>query len=221
MKTRSKLIAVRVYQDVLCPWSYLAERRMEPLRREFAETLQWTFRPYPLRIPEVLPTPEEVTEHVEELRRARREKDGHALTPELWLSGDPPRSSVPALAALEAARLQGSAARAALADMMRVAALEQGVNVTRRDTVFELADRVGLQMNRFTAAFAAPETSRLIREEHRLACARGVTGVPTLVIGGRWMLTGLRETSEYRDHILGCLEKLEERTAEERMRQLH
>jgi predicted DsbA family dithiol-disulfide isomerase len=104
---------------------------------------------------------------------------------------------------------------------MRSAALEQGVNVTRRDVVFELAARAGLQMNRFTAAFGAPETARLIREEHRLASSRGVRGVPTLVIADRWMVSGLREAAEYRDHILSCLGKAERLVPSSRERLLH
>jgi predicted DsbA family dithiol-disulfide isomerase len=91
---------------------------------------------------------------------------------------------------------------------MQRAALEQGVNVSRTDVVFELASRVGLAMNDFSAAFHSEETRRLILDEHRLAASRGVRGVPTLVIGGRWMICGLRDLSEYREHILACLGKL-------------
>ena len=42
--------------------------------------------------------------------------------------------------------------------------LEQGVNVTRTDVIFELANRVGLKMNAFAAAFGS-------------ACADPVAGV--------------------------------------------
>ena len=146
---------------------------------------------------------------MKDLSAAREEPEGSALSDSLWTAGDPPRSSVPALAALEAARLQGGGARNALAKALQRAALEQGVNVTRTDVVFELAAQVGLEMNRFSAAFQSPETRRLILEEHRLARDRGVRGVPTVVIGGRWMICGLREVAEYRDHILGCLYKVE------------
>jgi predicted DsbA family dithiol-disulfide isomerase len=73
--------------------------------------------------------------------------------------------------------------------------------------VFELASRVGLSMNAFSAAFNSEETRRLILDEHRLASGRGVRGVPTLVISGRWMMCGLRDLSEYREHILTCMGK--------------
>ncbi|WP_342378067.1 DsbA family protein [Myxococcus stipitatus] len=207
MKTPHKPLQVTVYQDVLCSWCYLADLRLDVLRQELGEAVRWSVRPYPLRLHDVLPTEREKRGLVEEVQRAQRESDATAplLSTDLWLGGDPPRSSVPALAALEAARLQGPQARAFLARAMQRAALEQGVNVSRTDVVFELASRVGLAMNEFSAAFRSEETRRLILDEHRDATARGVRGVPTLVIGGRWMLCGLRELSEYREHILACM----------------
>lgn len=207
MKTLHKPLQITVYQDVLCSWCYLADLRLDVLRQELGEAVRWNVRPYPLRVHDVLPTEREKRGLVEEVQRAQRESDATAplLSTDLWLGGDPPRSSVPALAALEAARLQGPQARAFLARAMQRAALEQGVNVSRPDVVFELASRVGLAMNEFSAAFRSEETRRLILDEHRDAAIRGVRGVPTLVIGGRWMLCGLRELTEYREHILACM----------------
>ena len=204
-----KQTQVLVYQDVLCPWSWLVELRLTPLQRELADVVRFVPRPYPLRPMESLPSEEEIARAVKDLEAARREREGLPLRPDLWTSGDPPRSSVEPLAALEAARLQGEAARLELQTRLRHAALEQGLNVTRPDVVFELAARCGLQMNRFAAAFGSPQTRRLIREEYRLARDRGVRRVPTVVIANRWMMSGLRETGEYRDHLLGCVGKLE------------
>jgi predicted DsbA family dithiol-disulfide isomerase len=124
---------------------------------------------------------------------------------DLWLGGDLPRSSIPALAALEAAALQGSEARHQLAGAMRRAALEQGLNVTRPDIAMELAWSIGLDMDRFVPAMKSDQTQRLILQERSLAISRGVSGVPALVIGGRWLLSGLREVGEYRDHIRACM----------------
>jgi predicted DsbA family dithiol-disulfide isomerase len=206
----SKPIEVAVYQDVLCAWSYLADVRLEGLRAELGELVRWRYRPFPLRVSDTLPTERERRVWLAELERARKEPEPLArlLSGELWQAGDLPRSSVPALTALEAARLQGAQARSALARAMQRTALEQGVNVTRTDVVFELASRVGLEMNRFEAAWESPQTRRLVLEEHRLANGRGVRGVPTLVIAGRWMVSGLREVSEYRELIMSCFGKL-------------
>ncbi|MBF5046307.1 DsbA family protein [Simulacricoccus sp. 17bor-14] len=223
MPLMPKPLQITVYQDVLCAWSYLADSRLDVLRQEFRDIVRFRVRPFPLRVNDVLPTDKERRALVKEVERAQEELDPAArlITPELWKGSDAPRSSVPALAALEAARLQGPTARALLARAMQRAALEQGVNVTRNDVIFELASRVGLSMNAFAAAFASPQTRQLVMDEHRLAAGRGVRGVPTLVIGGRWMVCGLREVSEYREHILACLGKLHLPKAGETERLFH
>jgi predicted DsbA family dithiol-disulfide isomerase len=210
MKPLPKPLQITVYQDVLCSWCYLADLRLESLKQEFGDILRWRVRPYPLRLHDKRPTEKELRGLTEEVRRAQQEPEPAAklLSTELWQGGDAPRTSIPALAALEAARLQGPTARAYLARAMQRAALEQGVNVTRTDVIFELANRVGLDMGPFSAAYNSEDTRKLILDEHQLAASRGVRGVPTLVIAGRWMVCGLREVSEYREHILTCLGKL-------------
>ncbi|PTL84620.1 DsbA family protein [Vitiosangium sp. GDMCC 1.1324] len=210
MKLPSKPLQITVYQDVLCAWCYLADLRLESLKQELGDAIRWRVRPYPLRLQDKRPTEKELRGLTEEVRRAQQEPEPVAklLTTELWQGGDAPRSSIPALAALEAARLQGPTARAYLARAMQRAALEQGVNVTRTDVIFELASRVGLDMGPFSAAYHSEDTRKLILDEHQVAASRGVRGVPTLVIAGRWMVCGLREVAEYRQHILTCLGKL-------------
>lgn len=210
MKPSSKPLQITVYQDVLCSWCYLADLRLDTLKQEFGDSLRWSVRPYPLRVHDKRPTNKELRGLTEEVRRAQQEPEEVArlLSTELWQGPDAPRSSIPALVALEAARLQGTAARGHLARAMQRAALEQGVNVTRTDVIFELASRVGLDMSPFSVAYHSEDTRKLILDEHRLATSRGVRGVPTLVIAGRWMVCGLREVSEYREHILTSLGKL-------------
>lgn len=196
-----------VYQDVLCAWSYVAESRLENLRREFGDAIRWRFRPFPLRLKESAPHPREQREWVRDIERARAEPEGANLSTDLWLGGDLPRSSLPALAALEAAALQGNEARHQLTRAMRRAALEQGLNVTRPDIAMELAWSIGLDMDRFVPAMKSDQTKRLILQERSLATSRGVSGVPALVIGGRWLLSGLRDVGEYRDHIRACMQR--------------
>jgi predicted DsbA family dithiol-disulfide isomerase len=210
MKLLPKPLQITVYQDVLCAWCYLADVRIDSLKQEFGDLVRWRVRPYPLRLHDKRPTEKELRGLTAEVSRAQQEPDPLArqLSTELWQGNDAPRSSIPALAALEAARLQSPSARAYLARAMQRAALEQGVNVTRTDVIFELANRVGLDMGPFSAAFHSPDTRKLILDEHELAASRGVRGVPTLVIGGRWMVCGLREVAEYREHIVTCLGKV-------------
>src|SRR5690242_15014147 len=144
-----KFINLVVYQDVLCAWSYVAERRIESLRQDLGGLVRISYRPFALRPQDAAPTGKEIASALEALERARREPEAAELRPELWTSNDPPRSSVPPLMALEAARLQGPDARMALSLALRRAALVEGINVTRPDVIYELAGRVGLRMGRF------------------------------------------------------------------------
>lgn len=209
MHRSTKPLEIVVYQDVLCAWCYVADQRLAELRREFGDSIRWSYRPYALRLKEATPSQRELHDWVSELERARQEPEGATLSKELWLAGDPPQSSLPALIALEAARLQGHDARDALATSLQRAALELGLNVARPDVTLELASGLGLDMNRFCAAWSSPQTRKLVMEEHRMASERGVKGVPTLIIGGRWMLSGLRDVREYREHIVACMGKVE------------
>lgn len=205
MRGHPKPLEIVVYQDVLCAWCYVAELRLEIVRKELGELVRWRHRPYPLWPGVAVPSSKSRKELAREIRRAKREPEGKRLSCELWLGEDPPQSSLSALCALEAARLQGPEARALLFRSMQRAALEVGMNVDRPDVTYELATRVGLEMNRFVPAWQSEGTANLVREEHRVARQRGVKGVPTLVIGGKWMLSGLREVREYREQILACL----------------
>jgi predicted DsbA family dithiol-disulfide isomerase len=202
-----KPLHVVVYQDVLCAWCYVAEIRLARIRHDLGSWVNWEIRPFPIRLTSKLPTEREREMRIREVQRARREPEGSLLTSTLWTQGDAPGSSVDVLTALEAASLQGSTERHAFAKALQRAALEQGVNVTRPDIVFEVASRVGLEMNHFAAAFNAPRTRKLVTDEHRFARARGVVKVPTLVIAGRWMISGLREETEYRRLIVDCISR--------------
>jgi predicted DsbA family dithiol-disulfide isomerase len=81
------------------------------------------------------------------------------------------------------------------------------------DVTLELASALGLNMDRFSTALVSTRLRRMILAERDLARERGVSGVPTLVVAGRWMICGLRETLEYRHYIMMCLKKDTERRA--------
>lgn len=207
MNRAGPLLDICIYQDVLCPWCFVLDARLSVLKEELGAWARWRTRPFPLWLKEAAMAEKDVRAAMEEVQRAKAEPEGRALTTELWNSIAPPRTSVPALVALEAAKLQGEVKQRDLAKLMQQAALMQGVDVTRSDAALELATRAGLDMNRFTPAFKSEDLRKLVLEEHRLAKGRGVKGVPTLVVNGRWMISGLRDLAEYRDLLLTCLKK--------------
>ncbi len=196
MKSRLEVV---LYHDALCSWCYLADARLAVLREEYGDALDFSYRAFPIRPQDALPTAREARLLARHWRRVAKEPEGAGIVPDLWSSNDPPRSTLPPLIALEAARVQGASRRDALLGALREAAFKRGINVARRDVLIELGERVGLEMGRFLAALGAPATEEAVRSEHQEARSRGVRGVPALVLGGEWLVSGARPLSEYRE----------------------
>src|SRR4051812_5728897 len=100
MHFQTKPLQVVVYEDVLCGWCFLLEKRLQPLRSELGDAVVWKSRPYPLRPRETSPGAKDTREWLAEIERAAREPDGGTLRADLWNAGDVPRSSLPPLCAL-------------------------------------------------------------------------------------------------------------------------
>jgi predicted DsbA family dithiol-disulfide isomerase len=191
-----------LYEDPLSPWCLVAERRITAALQELSEAFgPLHHEPFPLRVEARAITRTERQRLARAVRRASREPEASGVTPDLWLSPDPPLSSIPPLAALAAARQQGKDREQMLRGALREAALFRGVNVSRRDVLYELAERAGLDVERFAGTLSAPQTERRIRERFEDALDRGVEVAPALVIGEEWLVAGPRSSDEYR-HIL-------------------
>ncbi len=192
-------VSLVLYEDPLSPWCLVAERRV----RTAVEELQAAFaplrlEPFPLRAEPRALTPREKRAFIRAARTAAREPEAAGTTPDLWLARDPPHSTLPALAAVIAARLQGAAREAALRAAVREAALFRGLNVARTDVLLELAHVAGLDVNAFAAALSAPATELRVQATLQDALERGVREVPALVIGEEWLVVGARRTEVYR-----------------------
>ncbi len=191
-----------LYGDLLSPWCYVAERRLEQVVEEFGGAYVLVNAPFPLRPEPHGTSARERRQLAAEAGRAAREPEGRGLCGELWRSPDPPESSLAPLAALEAAGPQGPLAARRLRRALQEAALLRGVNVARTHTLLEIAGRAGLDVERFAAQLRRRRCAERVRDSHRDAVDRGIEEVPALVVGDEWLVVGLRDTDEYRD-VLG------------------
>jgi predicted DsbA family dithiol-disulfide isomerase len=192
-------VSLVLWDDPLSPWCLVAERRvaaaLEELPGAFAPL---RLEPYATRLEPRALSKADRRALARQARRAAREPEAAGLRPDLWLSPDAPVSSLPALTALVAARTQGRGREAALRAALRQAALFRGLNVARTDVLLELAERAGLDLARFAAAFAAPASAHRVREALDAARDKGVREAPALVVGDEWLVAGPRRTDEYR-----------------------
>jgi len=200
-------IPVLFFHDVLCAYCGITAERLSQLRREFGELLDISLRAYPLRLDDKVLTDKDLRRLARHVRIASREPEGTGYSAGIWLNGDPPPSSLPPLIALEAARAQGPAAQEALASRLRSAAFRAGLNVCRRDVILEAAVAAGLDVSRLASSLDLRSSARAVESSHQDAVGHGVRAIPSVVVGEEWMLTGVRETSEYRDVLFRWLER--------------
>lgn len=199
MRDPSEPIELILHIDVLCGWSALADIRLRVLQEELGDAIRLEHRPFPVRVDERLPSRREILAEARALRKVAKEKETQDFVPDLWRSNDPPRSSLPPLVAVEAARIiGGAAARDRLLFALRSAAFRHGLNITREDVLIELAERCGLDVGRFATALGSQGTRRLVMDQRDEASYRGIESVPALTIGGEWLVTGAQSLDEYR-----------------------
>jgi predicted DsbA family dithiol-disulfide isomerase len=217
-------IEVLFYHDVLCSWCLLAEGRLRSLLSAGVSLgpVRFERRAFPTRHRDTVPTPREARVLSRHYQRAGKTYDGKGIVPDLWQSVDPPLSSLPPLRALLAARAQTPEGEDALLSAMRKAAFFQGINVARRDVLIELAERVGLNVDRFVSALDSSLTEQALYAEHDEGEARGINGVPTLLLripeapsgSPEWILTGCREIYEFREIFMQFRNRVEAQNPE-------
>jgi predicted DsbA family dithiol-disulfide isomerase len=207
-----------LYHDVLCSWCYVADARFEYLRDEYGPAVRFRLRPYALRPDTQIPDKKQRAVLARHFRRVAKEPEGLLVKPDLWTGRDPPASSIPALAALEAALPQGPGLQRELLLAMRRAAFHDGINVARRDVQVELAGQVGLDVSRFLDQLDDPRLEQEVIGAVAEAESLGIRGVPALVIGGEWLMQGCRDLREYR-HVID--KYLSERVTQAQVRMMH
>jgi predicted DsbA family dithiol-disulfide isomerase len=195
----AELTALVLYEDPLSPWCLVAERRIRAALEDVAGAYApLRLEPFPLRPEPRAPSARERRAFARAARRAAKEPEASRTTPDLWLSEDPPLTTLPLLTALAAARQQGETREDALRLAIREAGLVRGINVTRTDVLYELAGAAGLDVARFAGALASPSTLRRVKASFEDALDKGIEGAPALVIGEEWLVAGPRSADEYR-----------------------
>jgi predicted DsbA family dithiol-disulfide isomerase len=197
-------IEIVVYFDYLSPWCYIAAVRLQKLEEEYGDKINISWRSYPLVVQEV-PNRLISSHSVESRRRAALEEDKISFSP--WNPGEPyPASSMPALRAAKCAQLQGEEAFQRFHIALFRAFFEEVMNIGEREVLISLAKKTGLDVERFRSDFSR----RLLEEEVLAEYEDGRAeyegwGIPIVVVGGRYPITGVVPIAIYRRAIDLCL----------------
>jgi predicted DsbA family dithiol-disulfide isomerase len=169
--------------------------RLAKIKKEFGEAVEFNWRSFLLRpYPEPKPL-EKFKRYTQSWKRPAEQKDAARFR--VWSTdNDPPSHSVPPSIAVKAA------ARIGEFDVYHLALMDayfyQNRNVTDFTTILAVAREQGLDMERFEAAVNDADVHSEVVQDHNDAIKTGVTGVPAVVVDGKFPIPGAQDLDFYR-----------------------
>jgi predicted DsbA family dithiol-disulfide isomerase len=208
MSEANDVLTIDIVSDVVCPWCYVGEKRLESALAEEAGPVVVRWRPYQLdpTIPEAGLDRAEYME--KKFGKSGRLKSVHdnltRLGAELGLpfAFDKIKRSPNTLDAHRLIRWAATAgAQTEVVDRLFKAFFVEGRDIGDRKVLVEIAGECGLEASKVEKALADGADSGLVRQEIEEAQAMGVSGVPFFIFGGRVGVPGAQEPSVLRQAI--------------------
>jgi predicted DsbA family dithiol-disulfide isomerase len=202
----SPVVGFIAYSDYLCPWCWVASRRLERLVDEFRGQVVIDWRSYLLR-----PT-EKRNRDLAKFRRyteswARPGAEPDAGEFRIWSSDEPaPSHSIPAHQVAKAAARVSPEAFRALHDRLMTAYFTENRDISSFDVLFEIWQGEGLDPSAFDVARLDEIEAEVLRE-HDEAKEWGANGVPAIRrIDNDAVIVGAHPVELYRRWIVRSLE---------------
>jgi len=201
-----KTMKIEIYSDIVCPWCYIGERRLERALAALPahERIEVVFRPYQLD-PNAPATAVPLTHYLERRFGGRRngmlDAVNHAAEGEgITMAWDRALSAN----TRTAHRLLQWALREGGPDVQRQLAAHlfalhftRGGNVADIEQLAAAAASVGLDAGGARAYLASDEGIGELESEFEKARELGIASVPTFVIDGRYAIQGARPVSTF------------------------
>jgi predicted DsbA family dithiol-disulfide isomerase len=208
MNEVDQVLTIDIVSDVVCPWCYVGEKRLEAALADEAGPVVVRWRPYQLdpTIPEAgLDRAEYMAKKFGNSGRLQSVHDNLTrLGAELGLpfAFDKIKRSPNTLDAHRLIRWAATAGvQAEVVDRLFKAFFVEGRDVGDRKVLVELSGECGLDAGQVEKALADGADADLVRAEIEEAQTMGVSGVPFFIFGGRVGVPGAAEPSVLRQAI--------------------
>ena len=205
MSEVDQVLTIDVVSDVVCPWCYLGEKRLEQALAEEAGPVVVRWRPYQLdpTIPEGgLDRAEYMAKKFGKSGRLQSVHDNLTrLGAEVGLpfAFDKITRSPNTLDAHRLIRWAASAGvQSRVVDRLFEAYFVEGRDIGDRVVLTEIAAECGLDADLVERLLAEGADSEVVRQEVEQAQAMGVSGVPFFIFAGRLGVPGAQEPSALR-----------------------
>lgn len=206
-------LSIDIWSDVMCPWCIIGykqlQRALADLEGEIAADIRW--HPFELN-PDMPPEGEDIGRHM--LRKYGQEPSESGMRHmqqiaeqagyEMRYLGEgeePPRHLWNTLAAHKllhwALDVFGAEAQTRLKLALFDAHFQERRNVSDREVLLEIAERVSLDRAGAEAALDDESLTATIRRKEAEAIEMSITSVPMMLVNGRYMIPGAQEPEVY------------------------
>jgi predicted DsbA family dithiol-disulfide isomerase len=177
----SSAVSIALYSDVHCPYAYLTAYRLRQLHDEYRGTVTISYKSLALEYVNRRPTPKPILDN--ETPFLMLEAPNIPYQPWHAPLSEWPVTMWPAFEAIKCAERQGADSAAELDWAIRVAFFAESQCISMRHVLLTLAEKTGLDMQRFTEDFDSGVTKRQVLQEAREGWEQlKVAGSPTFVL---------------------------------------
>ena len=223
----TRTLTIDIWSDVMCPWCLVGwgnlGQALEQLEGEIAADIRW--HAFELN-PDMPEEGEERTAHIARKygRTIEQSKDvqgrmreaAEAAGVSLDYEGPEPPPEAMMWNTFDAHKLltwaleeHGAEAQTRLKLTLFEAHFNQRRRIGERDVLLAVAEEAGLDHEAAAAALDSEDLARKTRVEERAAMEMNITGVPAMIVEGRFMIPGAQPPEVY----VNALRRVAERTA--------
>jgi predicted DsbA family dithiol-disulfide isomerase len=221
MNHESEPLTIDVVSDVVCPWCYLGEKRLEAALAEEPQPVALRWRPYQLD-PTIPPGGLDRADYMErKFGKSGRLQSVHDNLTRLGaefgipFAFDKIKRSPNTLDAHRLIRWAASAgSQGTIVDRLFKAYFVEGRDIGDRAVLIDIARECGLDADLVEKLLADGADADLVRQEIEQAQAMGVSGVPFFIFAGRLGVPGAQEPSALRRAMAQARQAMDESARE-------
>ncbi|WP_282021357.1 DsbA family oxidoreductase [Ruegeria faecimaris] len=207
------IVQIDIVSDVVCPWCIVGFRQLDLALKQQNILAKLRWHPFELN-PNMAPEGQNLREHIAEKYGSSTEQS-QAMRDRLTQIGadlgftfafDEESRIVNTFAAhqlLDWAEAQGRQHPLKLA--LFEAYFTKQMDVSNIEVLLEAAETAGLDRNAARRVLESGAHAAPVREKQQYWTSRGISGVPSMVFGGKYLLTGAQGADTYAQVLQRCL----------------
>lgn len=190
MNNADNLIAVTIFTDPLCCWSWAFETQLQQLKTFLNNQATWEYR-----MGGLIPSWNNFYDNVHSVSKPVQmgpvwmhagQVANKAINHQIWIK-DPPASSYPACIAVKCAQLQSSLMGEFMLYWLREACMTNGQNIAKQEILFDIANKLSItnksfDFTRFKEDFFSDKGLQAFRSDLELVSYYHINRFPALVI---------------------------------------